>query len=89
MTQKTCPDCGVAPGAHHTDNCDVARCLATGLQRLGCSESHDCGLDIWTGRWPGEEECEEFGWMLGKDLPDLNRLLMEATWDPSLKRWVR
>jgi hypothetical protein len=41
-------------GQPHVDRCDVARCLVTGLQRIGCDAVHDCGTDTWSGRWPGE-----------------------------------
>jgi hypothetical protein len=58
----SCPDCGVVPGSQHEDGCDVARCLSTGGQRLSCHQSHDCGEDVWTGDWPGDAECREFGW---------------------------
>lgn len=70
--RSTCPDCGVVPSAAHLENCDVARCLVTGHQRLTChlywldddtpDPAHDCGADVWTGMWPGEAECIELGW---------------------------
>jgi hypothetical protein len=87
---RACGDCGAKPGQPHTDGCDVARCLQTGLQRLSCGEDHDCGHEVWTGRWPGEAECQEFGWWSVFDCargwmrcdrdtpgagPDLNRLI--------------
>jgi hypothetical protein len=68
--QPTCPDCAATIGGAHDNGCDVARCLATGGQRIQCDghddthpyAEHDCGQQTWTGRWPGEAECAEFGW---------------------------
>jgi hypothetical protein len=106
-----CPDCAVPAGAAHDDGCDVARCLATGRQRLSCDgyDEHPdqgCGFDEWAGRWPGDAECEEFGWWVqdrcaegmgfvpcAPDAPgamhDLNRLYVDAVWDPPARRWQR
>lgn len=64
-----CPDCEVAISRPHVDGCDVARCLRTGLQRLSCERNHNCGKDTWSGRWPGETDCERLGWMIGPGLP--------------------
>ncbi len=68
--KATCPDCAAPVGTAHDAGCDVARCLATGLQRLSCDgedweppyADHDCGQDVWSGEWPGIAECREFGW---------------------------
>lgn len=61
-----------------------------------------CDPDIWTGEWGGVAECREFGWYSYFNAihgwmrceperpgaqPDLNRLLMEAVWNPATKRW--
>jgi hypothetical protein len=94
-----CPDCDVPPGQAHEDGCDVARCLATGRQRLMCGRQADhpgafCGQDVWTGQWPGENECREYGFVLtaglvgGRIIPDLNRLFAECRWDRGQGRWV-
>lgn len=73
-TREACPDCGAVIDEPHDDGCDVARCLFTGMQRLMCDGLHyrqgppgcftavSCGQDIWSGTWPGEVECAEFGW---------------------------
>lgn len=105
---KICPDCGAKPGEQHLGSCHVARCMETGLQQLKCtifgSQHDDCGKDIWTGLWPGEAECREFGWFAvyipdsgwqscppdaPDALPHLKRLRSEATWDRESHRWVR
>jgi len=55
---RNCPDCGVAPDEQHEEECDVARCKNCGVQSLMCS----CGNTentIWTGLWPGIQECYE------------------------------
>ncbi|MBN6034140.1 hypothetical protein JYK18_04440 [Amycolatopsis sp. 195334CR] len=89
LPQPCCPTCEARVGEKHTGVCDVARCLATGLQRSGHGDSCRCPQDIWTGHWPGEAECAEFGWLYGPGLPDLNRLYTHATWDPAARRWIR
>src|ERR1700678_1114548 len=71
---RACNDCGAKPGERHEDDCDRARCLVTGRQRLSCdvltsvfgyperTPHADCGDQAWSGEWPGVAECEEFGW---------------------------
>ena len=64
MRIKDCHDCGAAPGSPHDDGCDVARCMECGGQRISCKH-YDSEIgwgQVWTGKWPGVAECEEFGW---------------------------
>ncbi|MCZ1001228.1 hypothetical protein O1M63_29245 [Streptomyces mirabilis] len=89
-----CPDCAVSPGNVHLDGCDVARCAVTGYQRRGCTHTDDKCNTRWTGIWPGDAECIEYGFVidLGPDedpMPDLNRLYRECDWDPDQQRMVR
>jgi hypothetical protein len=97
-----CWDCGVAVGEPCLDGCDVARCMATGFQRLSCDQQHpgDCGWYVFEGTWPGEPEAFELGWLLpgaaehtGRPLGDLNRVYAaaqrgELRWDPARQRFI-
>jgi len=106
-----CPDCQVAPGERHSESCDVARCSLHGTQWLACDACYDHDYNIlvgnedarptvWTGEWPGVEECREFD-MYVYDFPgipgkseDLNKLIFmgmtgELLWSVERERWVR
>ncbi|MGP3685858.1 YgjP-like metallopeptidase domain-containing protein [Streptomyces sp. IBSNAI002] len=96
-----CPGCHAQPGTLHTNRCDVARCALTGFQRGSCHPGTIC-LTIWTGRWPGTDECEEYGFfyrpVAGRAEPcnatderaehDYNRLYAECVWHPGQQRMV-
>ncbi|MFZ3493141.1 YgjP-like metallopeptidase domain-containing protein [Streptomyces sp. 5.8] len=98
----TCPKCHAHPGQLHTDRCTIARCALTGRQRSGCNHPGTGCLTLWSGRWPGDEECEEYGFYYRDGASgaepcnaddedaayDLNRLHRECTWDVRLQRMV-
>ena len=56
---RTCPDCGVKPGEIHHGGCDVARCGGCGKQAISCGCGDTSVTDVWTGLWPGVQECYE------------------------------
>lgn len=82
-----CYDCGVEAGQRHKGGCDIARCLYTGQQRLACNGRHDCGNDAWTGVWPGEAECIEFGWY-SKWVDDAGKLIEPPDYLQRRGHWV-
>ncbi|TQE21613.1 hypothetical protein Sipo8835_37310 [Streptomyces ipomoeae] len=99
-----CPDCSVAPGDLHHERCDIARCAASGQQRLGCGHSGVRCNTQWTGQYPGFAEATEYGFFArlvpGEGwqtcaadapdaMPDLNRLYRECRWDPATQRMIR
>jgi hypothetical protein len=91
MIQKTCPDCGVGLGRKHKDGCDVERCPHCGGQALGCVgfDPNDPRREPWTGKWPGDADCERLGFFVNGDrsFPDLNRLFAECAWNADRQRW--
>ena len=73
-----CPDCAAVVGENHNINCDVARCLNTGVQRL-CCECGKCGKDKWDGKWPGTDKAYEqklvcYDDLSGRIMFDYNRV---------------
>jgi hypothetical protein len=102
-----CPDCDVAPGEIHEWGCDIEQCPYCGGQLISCDCRRKPPLDdrlAWSGVWPGQDECREFGWFArlvpgrgwvpcepGEQgaIEDLNRLHVEARWNRRRKRFVR
>jgi hypothetical protein len=79
-----CPDCDALIGQAHDEDCDVARCVVTGNQRLSCGGwHHDCGNQSWTGPTPapaiptGSILCGPGGRIAPEDLEDGDKAQVE------------
>lgn len=93
LRMKTiCHDCHANPGEYHDMGCDVEQCPDCGRQMIGCHcdeprETFDEGERlIWTGVWPGTEECIEYGffnkWVVTGQREYKDQLLEEGDWEP-------
>ena len=103
LASKTpCPDCGVAPDEFHAKHCDVEQCPMCGRQKLSCecAKKPNEKRIPWSGTWPGEAECREFGWFseitaTGRQkrrmglVPDISRLYAEAKFDRRAQRFKK
>jgi hypothetical protein len=107
MNNSACPECGVQAGQYHRHGCDIEICPYCGEGLVSCAcPAQFPPLDDripWSGSFPGEDECREFGWFAhllprrgwvacseddpGAE-PDLHRLRQEAVWDRAGKRFV-
>ena len=88
-----CRDCGVLPGQVHVPGCDIALCKLCGFQDIGdhdtdCPEDDDRPSTVWTGRYPGLLEVEEWGLRDLNELASLQRTTL-LRWDRDLERWVK
>lgn len=59
-----CPDCQVDPGQEHDPGCDSRYCPECLRQIFGedACPAHKLPPKAWSGRHPGDEECEKRGW---------------------------
>lgn len=101
---STCPDCGVLAGNAHLYGCDVERCPMCGQQLISCGcEFDELSPILWSGIWPGVDECQEFNWYAKfiqgsgwvrcdatdkEASPDINRLDIDAVWNIEKGRFI-
>lgn len=100
--QHTCPSCSVVVGVRHRPACDVARCETHGNQYA--RHTPKCRPTTWLGYFPATLEAVEYGFFCYWDndlrtwvpcsaghpeaMPDLNRVVTEADWDPRTERFI-
>jgi hypothetical protein len=97
---------GLDPSKLETEHPDLYEGGPTDAMHARCDEEiQQAGGPLpWSGTWPGEAECREFGWWAKRNpngpgwvrcaaddpkaQPDLNRLGRDATWSRALRRYV-
>lgn len=102
-TLATCPSCGVELLGLHEMSCEVGRCRPHGEQLAYCLIDGTHAPTTYKGVYPGTEEAMARGWCYRIDaqgvaescapddpdaLPDLNRVTVELSWDPSTESYV-
>lgn len=89
--RSTCPSCGVAVGGRHNHDCAIALCRTHGERRAECfGEGRHTATRYW-GVYPGTVEALKRGWTYaraGREEPDINRVIVELTWDPDSEQYV-
>lgn len=101
--QHQCNGCGATAGTPH-GNCDIARCAEHGMQLIQCEVACEANLwtGYWAGELEavefgffthfvpnGKPSWRQCGPEHPEARPDLNRIMVECTWDPTTQRYVR
>lgn len=78
-----CPDCDVMLGYIHIGGCDIERCSACHMQRIGCDCNgfHDPHLVPWTGFFPNDLEAKRINVCIN----DYAAMLMFSGWHKFMK----
>lgn len=89
--RSTCPSCGAAVGRKHSHDCEIALCKTHGERRPECFGAGRHAATTYWGVYPGTIEALKRGWTYkraGREMSDINRVIVELTWDPAAEQYV-